>query len=478
MKKILLLFLCIFITTQFMYGQCPVDAILAIDANCVGTSGGLNTGDPTGNDAIDVNPCNNNYAGGDDYIYEFTATTNDALELELTGTESWSGLMVTDACPDDPAANCIASATSISTTESLTTPSLIPGVTYYIHISTWPAPQSIGEFCLNATLVAPPMPPVNDDCADAIVLTPGTECLGTLGVDDNATASGETPDPTCGSYGSGDEGDTWFVFTVPVGTDLTDEFIIDTAPISGTTDFTMQVYSGACGSLVPIECDDDDGVGLMPSMTITGLSPGQVIYIRMFDFATNDGGTFEICVYEEVTLAVELVQMRATAMEEYNMIEWTTASEIDNDYFVIERSQNGVSDWRSIGQQVKGTNTSFSADYSLIDSDPLLLSYYRLKSIDFNGVIEYSDVTSVSRKQVLRFGIYPNPASDFIVLSSTEDGNIQVINRNGTTAFTSTILKGENRIEVFDLTPGVYYIKITSSDSSASEAKLEKFIKL
>lgn len=132
---------------------CPTAVPLALDMNCGGDpfGGGANSGDPTGNDDTDGNVCSTNYSNGDDYIFTYTATSDDALQLDLYAENTWTGIMVTEGCPTT--GTCFASATSSSTDESLTTPPMTPGTTYYIHISTFPSPQSSGQFCLDAALV-------------------------------------------------------------------------------------------------------------------------------------------------------------------------------------------------------------------------------------------------------------------------------------------------------------------------------------
>jgi len=287
MKKLLLLFIMTSMT-YLGYGQCTPDAVLAIDANCVGTTGGANSGDPTGNDPIDVNPCSNSYAGGDDYIFSYTATTADALDLELFGTGTWSGLMVTDACPDDPAATCIGSSNSSASTESFTTPALTPGTTYYIHISTWPSPQSIGQFCLNATLVTPVMPPANDDCPNATPLTVnadlncGTTTPGTI---EAATASPEDDTACAGT----EDDDVWFSF---VATNTTHQ--IDLLNLVGsTTDLYHSLWEGPCGAgATNLTCSDPN------TSVATGLTVGTTYYLRVYSWTSATGQTtsFDVCI--------------------------------------------------------------------------------------------------------------------------------------------------------------------------------------
>lgn len=139
--------------------------------------------------------------------------------------------------------------------------------------------------------------PANDDCTGAISLTAGVACsFGTYtNVSATATTSPATPPaPGCGNYLGGD---VWFSVTVPASGHL----IFDTrTPSGGLTDIAMAIYSGACGALSLIECDDDDSDNgtYMPKIDRTGLTPGATIYIRVWEYGNNSFGNFELCVYE------------------------------------------------------------------------------------------------------------------------------------------------------------------------------------
>ncbi len=132
-------------------------------------------------------------------------------------------------------------------------------------------------------------PPDNDECVDAIPLTVGESCVYTPSTNANATASTGIPEPGCAGYSGGD---VWFSVVVP----STGVLIID-SQTGVMTDGGMAIYSGTCGNLTLIECDDDDSDnGLMPSITRTGLTPGSTIYIRFWEFSNDNQGTFSICV--------------------------------------------------------------------------------------------------------------------------------------------------------------------------------------
>ncbi|MEM8909179.1 MAG: hypothetical protein AAGD05_15140, partial [Bacteroidota bacterium] len=266
---------------------CGTAAPLVIDANCGASAGGpgANSGDPTGNDDTDGNVCSANYSDGDDFIFEYTATSTDALELDLYATNTWTGLMVTEGCPTT--GTCVASAVSSSANESVTTPPLTSGTTYYIHISTFPTPQSPGQFCLDAALVTPAMPPVNDACTSPTPLTVNADETCTFvtgGTIEAATASGED-EVTCGGT---EDDDVWYSFVATATTHT-----IDLNNVAGsTTDLYHSLWSGGCGALTNILCSDPN------SSTANGLTIGTTYLLRVYSWTSTPGQntTFDVCI--------------------------------------------------------------------------------------------------------------------------------------------------------------------------------------
>jgi len=74
----------------------------------------------------------------------------------------------------------------------------------------------------------------------------------------------------------------------------------------------MELYSGPCGALTQIECDDDDGPGFFPTINATGLTPGDQVYLRVWEWGNNLEGEFNICAFApaivcDLTLTSETV---------------------------------------------------------------------------------------------------------------------------------------------------------------------------
>lgn len=111
-------------------------------------------------------------------------------------------------------------------------------------------------------------------------------------------------------------------------------------------------------------------------------------------------------------LPVELTSFIGQAKSSYIELKWTTATELNNYGFQIERS-NSKSEWENIGF-VMGNNISNSPkDYLFIDRNPVIgNNYYRLKQIDTDGSFKYSDQIEVRFDNLLTFELaqnYPNP---------------------------------------------------------------------
>lgn len=111
-------------------------------------------------------------------------------------------------------------------------------------------------------------------------------------------------------------------------------------------------------------------------------------------------------------LPVELVSFQAKTIENKIMLEWTTASELNNDYFEVYRSGNGT-DFYAIGS-VDGHGTTYhTIRYIFTDPSPLNgVNYYRLKQYDFDGAFEYSPIArEFFNLAPVTLKVFPNPAS-------------------------------------------------------------------
>jgi hypothetical protein len=132
---------------------------------------------------------------------------------------------------------------------------------------------------------------------------------------------------------------------------------------------------GTSGSITP-------GSGtISTSATVTVFSP--------FTLAASNANN---------ALPVELVNFQAELLESTVLLTWQTASEIDNDYFTIEKTKDGR-DFTDIGAVAGAGNSRVIQSYNFVDPSPYNgISYYRLKQTDFDGKDHYSGLVSVDNR--------------------------------------------------------------------------------
>lgn len=180
------------------------------------------------------------------------------------------------------------------------------------------------------------------------------------------------------------------------------------------------------------------------------------------------------------TLPIELLEFTATPGEGKVDLFWSTASEINNDYFTVEKSVDGRSFEPVL--QVKGKgNSSSRKTYRESDLQPYTgLSYYRLKQTDRDKSSSYSPIVAVSFGQAAEAfaSIYPNPSGGIIYVETggagEEDLVIDLHDGSGKLCFSKTWLAGkyaqkitldlENRLPA-----GAYMISVLSGARSFSQ---------
>lgn len=102
----------------------------------------------------------------------------------------------------------------------------------------------------------------------------------------------------------------------------------------------------------------------------------------------------------EPPLPVELIEFKVESKNCVDNIRWKTASEINNDYFVVEQSYNGI-DWIPLSKIIGAGNSLEITEYSFKNNRTKDSYYYRLKQVDFNGNYEYSETIS-SKCEVIK----------------------------------------------------------------------------
>ena len=177
-------------------------------------------------------------------------------------------------------------------------------------------------------------------------------------------------------------------------------------------------------------------------------------------------------------LPINLISFSANPSKASVKLNWATASELNFDYFDVERSSD-ASDFMSIGTVAGHGTSNVRNDYGLIDEKPLIgKNYYRLKSVDFDNYIEYFKVLAVDFSGEKKFVISPNPSDGVSLgfsLNFTPDVNSTIIvydNLGNIIGVYRPSDFSQNISFTNSLKTGIYYAKIISDDF----VKVERFV--
>ena len=177
------------------------------------------------------------------------------------------------------------------------------------------------------------------------------------------------------------------------------------------------------------------------------------------------------CVPPPTVLPIELVSFDAKIIEQ-NIVElkWQTSSEINNDYFTIERSQNAESFIPILNVQGAGNSNSIR-EYSALDKNPLTgLSYYRLRQTDYDGAYSYSKIIPVMVRtsgslEILNISSDDNIINIYINSENSSLLNIDVMNLYGQTMVSTYKEKSEGTqmitISKNDIAKGLYLLRVS-----------------
>ncbi len=183
------------------------------------------------------------------------------------------------------------------------------------------------------------------------------------------------------------------------------------------------------------EGDVSEGAGgdaWVEAITVTAAEI-DMFYIMLVDNWTADNTSFTmdwdltgVVLNCQIMLAVEYLSFEGTPMADHNLLEWTTASEVNASYFEIERSSD-LLNWSSVGYELASGFSQSEQSYSFKDQDRTnQIQYYRLKQFDTDGHYFYSETIAIDPEIHLTIGkIYPNPSNDsFRVNVSSSLGHI------------------------------------------------------
>ncbi len=196
--------------------------------------------------------------------------------------------------------------------------------------------------------------------------------------------------------------------------------------------------------------------GWVTSNVVSNFSP--------FTFGSITGGN---------PFPVELVNFSANLQGNKVKLQWTTASEINTDYFQIEKSLEGLQFEKVFTQNAAGYS-NMPIDYEGFDYEPFKgISYYRLKTVDRDGKFVYSNVVAVNFQSEFAVSIYPNPTKDNLNIHLSEKSNdvdVSIYDLTGRLVFQENYLNTNNiELSTQNWNSGLYIAKIKTLNGEFTE---------
>lgn len=219
--------------------------------------------------------------------------TDNDIWFRFTATHTQHLIRVIGAAGVDPVVNlrsgtCNGSSficrdnTGAGGAEFINATGFSPGTDYHIRVSY--AGSTAGAIAISVL-----GPPDNDECGGAQELTVSSSCNPTPAV--SYIASQSQPALTCNGWTGTADDDMWYFFVA------NDDTI--TVEVDGASDYdaVVEYFTGGCGSLVSQGCADNTSTGGTETLEITGLTIGDTIWVRTYDYAGGGSGkgAFTIC---------------------------------------------------------------------------------------------------------------------------------------------------------------------------------------
>jgi hypothetical protein len=276
------------------------------------------------------------------------------------------------------------------------------------------------------------------------------------------------------------EGDTVFIpagITVTVATTVT--YLINGTPMGVNVHGTLAFQTGKklslpCLSFVNVY----QGGTLDP-----GTGGGNSNYIEVCgttEWTAADGPVSGPASFGNSTFPIELLNFTGRYSSEKIFLDWTTAAEVNNNYFLIQRADNNQEYQDIVRMEGSGT-TSELHYYSAVDNHPLTgINYYRLCQVDFDGSRTFSEPIAVKADGSKDIFVFPNPATaDNIALFSSATKNqsieLMIADANGKIIFNNSAFilhPGINQlgnIRQLHFSKGTYLFSIMTGDKTVRQ---------
>lgn len=254
---------------------------------------------------------------------------------------------------------------------------------------------------------------------------------------------------------------------------------IDAQPLTDT--FNVYDLNGVYAGKFTI--DSNGNYNFVSVFDYAGSVPVDYTLKDQWGFTSNARIILNVSYYNP--LPIELLSFDGYFIDNKNVLNWTTASEVNTSHFEIEKSLDGI-EWTKKGNKTAVGGKYTQTDYSFDDEMPSVgNNYYRLKAVDFDGSSNYSSIIKIKVAETIdesTIKIFPNPTTGTLNLwlnaHQSQDGSIRItdILGNQIQVVQKKIQIGVNQF-IFDLrylSSGTYIISYLDNQGNKQYSKFIK----
>ncbi len=164
------------------------------------------------------------------------------------------------------------------------------------------------------------------------------------------------------------------------------------------------------------------------------------------------------------TLPVTLLNQEVACEGDKVVLSWSTGSEINNHYFHIMRSDDGMS-FQSVGRIDGSGNSNTMVNYSFIDENPVSgRCYYQIVQVDFDGSETLFPILVLEKTCSNYLNVFPVPAESELFVETNLEGVLEIYNQNGQLMLSNKFDSGLNTLSLSFLNSGFYTILFKTHD--------------
>ena len=274
------------------------------------------------------------------------------------------------------------------------------------------------------------------------------------------------PSPTTATNAVTDEEYIEFPITADIGYNIIISSVSFSNQKSNNGANNIGLYNSttdiSAGGITPANQCATRTISITP-ITIIG---GTTANLRLYAWgasATNGSWRVGSVNFFGSVLPVEFANFTATNKGTTNILDFTTASEINNDYFTIERASNGGA-FEPLGT-IKGAGDSKAdINYTYTDLNPSTgINHYRIMQTDYDGKYSYSAVRSVRNTLDGKLVISPRTTEGTLnILTDLENYDIHVYDLSGKEVYKSTNHSADLEINIDNVRAGIYFVKVSN----------------